>query len=246
MKLHTLLDHKGCLPSFLTVTDGRTHDIRVVKDSSYGFPQLLPDSIITVDRAYIDYNWLYSLTLSRVFFVIKAKRNLKCEVLGQQEVPQNKGVTKDEIIRLTGYYQKQYYPKDLRLITFYDKEKDEELYFLTNNFKLAAATIADLYKHRWQIETFFKWIKQNLKIKTFLGTSPNAVMTQVWAAMIYYLLLAFIKFQTKYSYSMHELTRVIGEILMENLSLLEALKLKFDKLKLLKRENYQLALLLKI
>jgi len=245
MKLHTLLDHRGCLPSFLTITDGRTHDIRVVKDSSYGFPQLLPDSIITVDRAYIDYNWLYSLTLSRVFFVTRAKSNLKYEVLGQQEVPQNKGVTSDETIRLTGYYQKQYYSKNLRLITFYDKEKDEELYFLTNNFKLAAATIADLYKHRWQIETFFKWIKQNLKIKTFLGTSPNAVMTQVWAAMIYYLLLAFIKFQTKYSYSMHELTRVIGEILMENLSLIEALKLKFDKLKLLKREDYQLALLLK-
>jgi len=245
MKLHTLLDHRGCLPSFLTITDGRTHDIRVVKDPSYGFPQLLPDSILTVDRAYIDYKWLYSLTLSRVFFVIKAKSNLKCEVLGQQEVPKNKGVTSDETIRLTGFYQKQYYPKNLRLISFYNKEKDEELYFLTNNFKLAAATIADLYKHRWQIETFFKWIKQNLKIKTFLGTSPNAVMTQVWAAMIYYLLLAFIKFQTKYSYSMHELTRVIGEILMENLSLLEALKLKFDKLKLLKRENYQLALLLK-
>lgn len=245
MKLHTLLDHRGCLPSFLTITDGRTHDIRVVKDSSYGFPQLLPDSIITVDRAYIDYNWLYSLTLNRVFFVTRAKSNLKYEVLGQQEVPQNKGVTSDETIRLTGYYQKQYYPKNLRLITFYDKEKKEELVFITNNFELAAATIADLYKHRWQIETFFKWIKQNLKIKTFLGTSPNAVMTQVWAAMIYYLLLAFIKFQTKYSYSMHELTRVIGEILMENLSLLEALKLKFDKLKLLKRENYQLALLLK-
>lgn len=245
MKLHTLLDHRGCLPSFLTITDGRTHDIRVVKDSSYCFPQLLPDSIITVDRAYIDYNWLYSLTLNRVFFVTRAKSNLKYEVLGQQEVPQNKGVTSDETIRLTGYYQKQYYPKNLRLITFYDKEKKEELVFITNNFKLAAATIADLYKHRWQIETFFKWIKQNLKIKTFLGTSPNAVMTQVWAAMIYYLLLAFIKFQTKYSYSMHELTRVIGEILMENLSLLEALKLKFDKLKLLKRENYQLALLLK-
>lgn len=113
MKLHTLLDHRGCLPSFLTITDGRTHDIRVVKDSSYCFPQLLPDSIITVDRAYIDYNWLYSLTLNRVFFVTRAKSNLKYEVLGQQEVPQNKGVTSDETIRLTGYYQKQYYPKNI-------------------------------------------------------------------------------------------------------------------------------------
>jgi len=149
-------------------------------------------------------------------------------------------------IKLTGCYTKQDYPEKLRSITFYDQEKDEELTFLTNNFKLAASTIAKLYKHRCEIETFFKWIKQNLKIKTFLGTSENAVMTQIWAAMIYYLLLAFIKFQTKYSYSMHELTRVIGGILMENVSLLEALKLKFDKLKLLKRENYQLALSLKI
>ena len=246
MKLHTLLDHCGCLPSFLTVTHGRCHDVNVVKDEQYGFPQLLPDSIVTVDRGYLDYNWFYSLTLNRVFFVTRAKQNIKYEVLGQHEIPKNKSVVSDQIIRLTGFYTKQDYTEKLRLITFYDKEKDKELTFLTNNFKLAANTIAELYKHRWQIETFFKWIKQNLKIKTFLGTSQNAVMTQVWAAMIYYLLLAFIKFQTKYSYTMHELTRVIGEILMENVSLLEALKLKFDKLKLLKTENYQLALSLKI
>ena len=133
----------------------------------------------------------------------------------------------------------------MRLITFYDKEKKEELVFFTNNFKLAAATIAELYKHRWQIELFFKWIKQNLKIKTFLGTSENAVMTQVWAAMIYYLLLAFIMFQTKYARTMHELARIIGEVLLEHVGIIEVLRMKFVNLKLLKPDQPQLALSLK-
>ena len=133
----------------------------------------------------------------------------------------------------------------MRLITFYDSKKEKELVFITNNFKLAASTIAELYKHRWQIELFFKWIKQNLKVKTFLGTSENAVMTQIWAAFIYYLLLAFIKFQTRYAYSMHELTRVIGETLMEHVDIIEVLRMKFEKLKLLKPNQPQLALSLK-
>lgn len=245
LKIHTLLDHNGCLPSFLTVTDGRCHDVRVVKDNIYGFPKLLPDSIITVDRGYYDFKWFYSLHLNRVFFITRAKQNLKYEVTGQQQAPKNKGVISDRTIRLTGYYQQQYYPEELRLIAFHDSKKQEELVFITNNFKLAASTIAELYKHRWQIELFFKWIKQNLKIKTFLGTSENAVLTQIWTAMIYYLLLAFIKFQTRYAYSMHELTRVIGETLMEHLDIIELLRTKFDKLKLLKTKPDQLALTLK-
>lgn len=245
LKIHTLLDHNGCLPSFLTVTDGRCHDVRVVKDPQYGFPQLLPDSIITVDRGYYDFNWFYALNLNRVFFITRAKQNLKYEVTGQQQLPKNKGVISDQTIRLTGYYQQQYYPENLRLITFYDGKNKEELVFITNNFKLASSTVAELYKHRWQIELFFKWIKQNLKIKTFLGTSENAVMTQIWTAMIYYLLLAFIKFQTRYAYSLHELTRVIGETLMEHLDIIELLRTKFDKLKLLKPNQPQLILSLK-
>jgi hypothetical protein len=245
LKIHTLLDHSGCLPSFLTLTDGRCHDVRVVKDQKYGFPQLLPDSIITVDRGYYDFNWFYALHLNRVFFITRAKRNLKYEVTGQQQAPKNKGVISDQTIRLTGYYQQQYYPEKLRLITFCDNNKKEELVFITNNFKLAASTIAELYKYRWQIELFFKWIKQNLKIKTFLGTSENAVMTQIWTAMIYYLLLAFIKFQTRYAYSLHELTRVIGETLLEHLDIIELLRTKFEKLKILKPYQPQLALSLK-
>lgn len=246
LKLHTLLDHSGCLPSFITVTHGRCHDLKVVQDESYCFPQLLPDSIVTVDRAYIDFIWFNTLTLQRIHFVTRAKQNLKYEVVGQHTQPKNKALVSDQIIRLTDKETKKDYPQNLRLVTYYDKEKDRKLVFLTNNFKLAASTIAELYKHRWQIETFFKWIKQNLKIKTFLGTSENAVMTQVWAAMIYYLLLAFIKFQTRYAWSMHELARIIGEVLLEHVDIIEVLKLKFDKLKLLKPDPYQMALALKI
>ena len=246
LKIHTLLDHSGCLPSFITLTAGRCHDVKVVKDENYDFPRLLPDSIITVDRGYYDFNWFYSLQLNKVFFITRAKKNLKYEVAGQQDVAKNKGVISDQTIRLTGYYQQQDYPENLRLITFYDSKKKEELVFITNNFKLAASTIAELYKHRWQIESFFKWIKQNLKIKTFLGTSENAVMTQIWTAMIYYLLLTFIKFQTRYAYSLHDLTKVIGEVLMEHVDIIEVLRMKFDKLNLLKTEPYQMVLNLKI
>ncbi len=246
LKLHTLLDHSGCLPSFIMVTHGRCQDLKVVQDESYGFPQLLPDSILTVDRAYIDFIWFNNLRLQRIYFVTRAKRNLKFEVVGQHTRPKNKAVVSDQIIRLTDKETKKDYPENLRLVIFYDKEKKQEFTFITNNFKLAAVTIAELYKHRWHIELFFKWIKQNLKIKTFLGTSENAVMIQVWAAMIYYLLLAFIKFQTRYAWSMHELARIIGEVLLEHVDIIEVLKLKFDKLKLLKTEPYQLSLALKI
>ncbi len=241
-KLHTLLDHSGYVPSFMVITDGKTHDVNVVKDTIYGFPGLTPDSILLVDRAYIDYNWLYSLAQNKLFFVVKAKSNMKYTVLGQQNIPKNKGVISDCQIRLTGLSSGENYPKQLRLVTYLDKESGEEHVFLTNNFKLAARTIADLYKSRWQIEIFFKWIKQNLKIKSFLGTSRNAVMTQIWAAMIYYLLLSFFKFQTKCRHSLHELTRIVGELLFENVYLIEILTIPFNRFKAVKQIKRQLAL----
>ena len=240
-KLHTLLDHNGYLPSFLVISDGKTHDINVVKDDLYGFPKLSPDSMLLVDRAYNDYNWLYSLTQNKLFFVTKAKSNMKYEVLGQQNITKNKGVVSDSQIRLVNFYQSKAYPKELRLITYIDKETGEKHVFLTNNFILAARTIADLYKSRWEVETFFKWIKQNLKIKSFLGTSKNAVMTQIWAAMIYYLLLSFIKFQTKCRHSLHELTRIVGELLLDNTYLIETLTITFNEFKRVKSKNTQLA-----
>jgi hypothetical protein len=244
-KLHTMLDHNGYVPSFMVVTDGKTHDINVVKDGSYGFPSLSPDSILLVDRAYIDYNWLFSLAQNKLFFVVKAKSNMKYTVLGQQDVPKKKGIVSDHHIRFTGLSSRENYPNQLRLVTYVDQETGEKHVFLTNNFKLAARTIADLYKSRWEIEIFFKWIKQNLKIKSFLGTSQNAVMTQIWAAMIYYLLLSFIKFQTKCRHSLHELTHIIGEILLDSSNLIEILTIPFDRFKAITHKHQQLSLALK-
>jgi len=244
-KLHTLLDHSGYLPSFIVLTDGKTHDITVVKNESFGFPSLSPDSILLIDRAYIDYKWLYSLAHQKLFFVMKAKSNMQYTVIGQQDVPKNRGIVSDCLIRLTGQKSQENYPDILRLVTYVDQETGEMHQFFTNNFKLAARTIADLYKSRWNIEIFFKWIKQNLKIKSFLGTSKNAVMTQIWAAMIYYLLLSFIKFQTKCRHSLHELTRIVGEILLDTVCLIEILTVPFDRFKAVKRKQQQLQLSLK-
>jgi len=241
-KLHTLFDHNGYLPSFVVLTDGRTHDINVMKDSSYGVPALSPDSILLVDRAYIDYKWLYSLTKQRLYFVTRMKKNMKYTVLGQQELPEKKGIVADCRVHLANYYHSRYYPAPLRLVTVADPETGELVTFITNNFMFDATTIAELYKSRWQIEIFFKWIKQNLKIKSFLGTSKNAVMTQIWTAMIYYLLLSFIKFQTKCRHSLHELTRIIGELLLDNTHLIEIIGVSLNSYAVVKRKQLQLSL----
>jgi IS4 transposase len=212
----------------MTVTDGKRHDVRVVKDNT--FP-LLSDSIVSVDKAYIDYTWLKSLDEQGVWFVTRAKVNIDYAVVGQHLITSKK-VLSDERILLEGVLTRAKYPKDLRLIRYYDEERQKMLTFLTNNFKLAATTIAQIYKSRWQIELFFKWIKQNLKIKSFLGTSKNAVMTQIWIAMCYYLLLTYIKYQTKYSFSLLQLSRVIREMLFERKALIDILSLKPDSLKI--------------
>jgi hypothetical protein len=235
IKLHCLYDHSGALPTFLTVTDGKRHDVRVVKDNK--FP-LSPDSIISVDKAYIDYTWLNSLDEQGVWFVTRAKSNIDYAVVGQHPIS-GKGVLSDEQISLQGQLTKAKYSKELRLIRYYDEEREKMLIFLTNNFKLAATTIAQIYKSRWQIELFFKWIKQNLKIKSFLGTSKNAVLTQIWVAMCYYLLLTYIKYQTKYSFSLLQLSRVIREMLFERKALIDILTLKPDRLKMRREEPLQ-------
>ena len=241
-KLHTLLDHDGYLPSFVVLTDGRTHDINIMKDSSYCVPELSPDSILLIDRAYIDYKLLYSLTKRKLYFVTRMKKNMKYTVLGQQELSEKNGVVTDCRVRLANYYQSRYYPAPLRLVTVVDHETRVPITFMTNNLTLDATTIAELYKSRWQIETFFKWIKQNLKIKSFLCTSKNAVMTQIWAAMIYYLLLSFIKFQTKCRHSLHELTRIIGELLLDNMHLIEIIGVSLNSYAKVKRKQMQLSL----
>jgi hypothetical protein len=238
IKMHCLYDHSGALPSFITITDGKKHDVTVAKE--VGFP-LSPDSIVSIDRAYIDYKWLNSLDEKRVWFVTRAKSNIDCIVTGQHPVS-GKGVRKDQTILLTGTRTKNYYPKELRMIEFYDEETKKHLTFLTNNMKLAASTIAAIYKSRWQIELFFKWIKQNLKIKSFLGTSKNAVMTQIWVAMSYYLLLTYIKYQTKYTHSLLTLSRLIRETLFERKNLIDILTLKPERLLAVQDEPIQRAL----
>lgn len=238
IKLHCLYDHSGALPTFLTVTDGKKHDVRAVKDDT--FP-LSPDSIVSVDKAYIDYKWLNSLDEQGVWFVTRAKTNIDYAVVGQHPIS-SKRVLSDERISLQGPLTKSKYSKELRLIKYYDEERQKTLTFLTNNSKLAATTIAQIYKSRWQIELFFKWIKQNLKIKSFLGTSKNAVLTQIWVAMCYYLLLTYIKYQTKYSFSLLQLSRVIREMLFERKALIDILTLKPDRLKIRGEEPLQGAL----
>lgn len=238
VKMHCLYDHRGALPSFLVVTDGKASDIRVVKENN--FP-LLSDSIVSIDRAYIDYNWLNSLDKNRVWFVTRAKTNIDYAIVGQHPI-KGKGVKKDLVISLQGQKTKELYPKNLRLIEFYDEETKKTFFFLTNNFVLAASTIAQIYKSRWQIELFFKWIKQNLKIKSFLGTSKNAVMTQIWVAMSYYLLLTYIKYQTKYAYGLLRLSRVIRETLFDRKALIDILTLKPERLRVFQDEPLQATL----
>jgi len=241
--MHCLYDHSGALPSFLVVTDGKKHDVRAVKESSL---PLLPDSIVSIDRGYIDFEWLFSLDKKKVYFVTRAKRNFKYAVTGQQEISQGarrKGVLFNQVIGLKGYYPGKDYPKELRLVGFLDPETGKELRFLTNNFALAASTIAQVYKARWQIELFFKWIKQNLKIKSFLGTTKNAVLTQVWVAMCYYLLLTYIKYQTKYSYSLLEFSRMFAETIFERISLIDLLSCNRHNLSRIRDPVGQLALL---
>lgn len=226
IKLHCQLDYAGNMPCFVAATDGKCNDVRAAKS----FFNVVPDSIYCFDKGYTDFSWYRHIDINRAFFVTRAKENLQYTVAGQQEVPVGGGVLSDENITLSGFYTAKDYPGKLRLVRYYDPERDVVLEFLTNNFSLAAATIAHIYKARWQIETFFKWIKQNLKIKSFLGTSPNAVMTQVWTAMCYYLLLTYIKYQTKYRFSIFYLHRIVREMLMERTSLIDLLNLNETRL----------------
>ena len=240
LKLHCLLDHRGCIPSFIHITEGKHHDVKVAKTLDLPLP---PDSILAIDRGYIDFKYLHKLHNDGVFFVTRAKSNMNYEITGQHKMPNKKGLIDDVSIMLCGYYQKQYYPQNLRLVTWRDEEKNRDFLFLTNNFKLAASTIAAIYKARWQVELFFKWIKQNLKIKSFLGTSRNAVMTQIWVAMSYFLLLTYVKFQTRYKYSKLHLARLFKETLMEKMSLIHLLSLDPDKgLKCIRPPTMQLNL----
>ena len=203
VKLHTVLDYHTSLPVYVQLTDGRKSDITIAKEVS--FPS---GSVLVVDRAYVDFKWLNVLDSTGVFFVTRLKRNMVTETLDNYLVNEKQEhILSDEDIRLIGFKGQKFYPKRLRVVKVYDDKNDCELLLLTNNLSWTAQTISELYKARWEIEVFFKHIKQTLKIKTFIGTSPNAVLIQVWTAMISILLLKYL--QNKASYPWH-LSNLVG------------------------------------
>lgn len=238
IKLHYQFDHAGQLPTFMTVTDAKTQEITVAREAF----TIVPDSIYCFDRGYIDFSWYRRITDEGAFFVTRAKSNAVMGYVGQQERPQAKGVIADFVVEMGGKYASEDYPYPLRLIAFFDSATGNYLEFLTNNFKLSAGTIAAIYKARWQIEIFFRWIKQNLKIKSFLGTSQNAVLTQVWVAMCYYLLLAYVKYQSRYRPSLFYLHRVVKETLLQRAKIIDLLRLNERRLKRLSSPEPQLCL----
>lgn len=188
IKLHAMIDLRGNIPAFLYITDGKVHDVKAAPQI-----QIEPQGIYLVDRGYIDFSWLWSIEETKAFFVTRLKTSIKWTRVISRPVDKSLGVRSDQDILLFSKQTKAKYPKRLRRITFRDEEQNRTLVFLTNNFSLSSDTIAALYKARWQIELFFKWIKQNLMVKSFYGTSANAVKTQIWISMIVYLVLAIMK-----------------------------------------------------
>ena len=218
VKLHVGLNHQGLLPEFVHITDGKTTDIEVAHRQS--FPN---GSIVVIDRGYTDYSWFNTLNKQGIFFVTRLKSNAKYKVMQRHKINKSTGLTSDQRILFTNYYAKRDCPIKLRRVGYVDPETGKHYVFLTNHFKLAATTIARLYKARWQIELFFKWIKQNLKIKSFLGTSKNAVLTQIWIALCMYLLLAYLKYQSKLTKSLQQLLRLMQLNLFEKRELIQLL-----------------------
>jgi putative transposase len=215
VKLHTLLNHDGYLPAFVAVTPAREHEVR--KARTLNLPK---GSIVVEDLGYTDYAWYGQLTTQKIFFVTRQKSNARYRVLEQRPVNAALGLVSDETIRLTGVKAREC-PKPLRRIVYQDLKTGKVYVFLTNQFRLAPKTIADIYKERWQIEIFFRWIKQNLKIKAFIGNSENAVMSQIYAALIVYLLLCYTKFLCNLNITLQNFMRILQLNLFRTCSLQE-------------------------
>jgi hypothetical protein len=204
IKLHLLLDHDGYLPTFAWITEGKVADIQIARQIA--FP---PGTMVVDDRAYNDYRLFAQWISQGVYFVTKMKDNAIYEVLGERGVPQNRNIRKDELIQLTGSGAREKCPDPLRRIEAYDPETEEVHVFLTNHMDLGSTTIAAIYKDRWQIEIFFKYLKQNLKIKTFVGTSANAVKIQIWTALIAMLLLRYLQLVARFAWSLSNLVALL-------------------------------------
>ncbi|MBU0712363.1 IS4 family transposase [bacterium] len=218
IKLHTLLDLLGSIPSFIEITTGIIHDVNIL---DILIPK--PGSYYIMDRDYLDFERLYRLHQNKAFFVIRAKKNLTFRCLYSNPIDKTSGLRCDQIVKLTGYKSSRFYPDKLRRVKYYDEENDRYLVFLSNNFDVSALTIAELYRNRWKIELFFKWIKQHLKIKAFFGTSSNAVKTQIWIAISVYVLVAAIKKSLKIELSLYTILQIFSVSLFEKVPIYQLL-----------------------
>jgi len=221
IKAHTLMNLRGSIPEFIYITNGNVHDVKIL---DLLMPQ--PGAFYIMDRAYLDFQRLFNLHQERAFFVTRAKSNFKFKRRYSNTVDKTTGVQCDQTVVLTTHYPAQQYPEPLRRIRFYDAERQKRLVFLTNNFLLPPETIAQLYKARWRIELFFKWIKQHLRIKSFYGISENAVKTQIWTAISTYLLVAILKKEFLLEPSLYTILQVLSVSLLEKTPILEALSQK--------------------
>ena len=218
IKVHTLMDLKGSIPVFICITEGKFHDVNILDELV-----LEPGAIYIMDRGYLDFARLYKFTQNLSTFIIRAKSNFDYSRIYYQNINKETGLRCDQTIRLNGYYSSQDYPAVLRRISYCDIETNKKLIFLTNNFSLDALTITKLYKCRWQIEIFFKWIKQYLRIKTFFGTSQNAVKTQIWIAISVYVLVAIVKKELKIELSLGEMLQILSIVLFEKVPITQVL-----------------------
>lgn len=219
VKLHTLLDLRGNIPTFIRISDGKMHDVNVLDE-------ILPEagSFYVMDRGYLDFERLYAFAQALAFFVTRSKINFGFRRLYSHPIEKTTGVQCDQTIVLTGFYSAKDYPDKMRRIRYFDSERNKDLTFLTNNFLLPPFTIAQLYKCRWQVELFFKWIKQHLRIKRFFGTSENAVKTQVWIAVSIYVLVAIMKKRLNLEESLHTILQVLSVTVFEKMPILQALE----------------------
>jgi transposase len=218
VKLHTLVDLRGNIPCFVRITHGKTHDVNVLDHLP-----IEAGAFYVMDRGYVDFKRLHRFTTCSAFFLTRAKRGLDFSPRARRRVDKTTGLRSDQTIALAGPKTSRLYPDTLRRVTYYDAEHDRRFVFLTNNFTLPALTIANTYKCRWQIELFFKWIKQNLHIKSFYGTSDNAVKTQVWVAISVYVLVAIVKKELKVDRSLGEILQILSLTLFEKIPILQAL-----------------------
>ena len=224
VKMHTLLDLRGSIPSFIHVSDGKLADVHAL---DLLVPE--PGAIYVMDRGYVDFARLHAMHQAGAFFVTRAKSNMKAHRRYSAPTDRTTGIVCDQTIALDGHYSRQHYPERLRRIRFRDAETGKMLVFLTNNFDLPAVTIAALYKNRWQVELFFKWIKQHLRIKQFYGTSENAVKTQIWIAVSVYVLVAIVKKRLRLDASLYTLMQVLSVTIFEKVPIQTALSSETSK-----------------